>query len=84
MAGPQSYIFRLIAKFARARLETRRSVAEMRAFAGMGSNYPVRPRGVRLESIQIDNVRAEWLIPAKAVMSNVILFLHGKDGPFWP
>lgn len=53
------------------------NITRLRRMTDLGSKVFFMPRGVELESIHIDHVPAEWVIPKRADHNKVMLYLHG-------
>jgi epsilon-lactone hydrolase len=73
----QSNFFRLLSKALAVYLASKPGVEEWRKISNP-STKPTVPRAVQLQQIKIENVPAEWLIPAQAEdAEKTILYFHG-------
>ena len=53
------------------------SVEKFRSDVTRASNPMKLPEGIRVEAEQIDNIKAEWIIPENPVEGKVLLYIHG-------
>lgn len=56
---------------------TEMNISRLRQMTDFGSMVFFMPSGVERESIHIDNIPAEWIIPRRADHNKVMLYLHG-------
>lgn len=53
------------------------NIRQVRRMTDLGALMFFMPRGVERESIHIDHIPAEWIIPKEADHNKVMLYLHG-------
>ena len=77
MPSLQSYIFRMIAKGIRFRMNSITSIPKLRAFSEKISRPLPLPGGVTLDQCNLDGIPLEWIIQSGPVSKSAILYLHG-------
>ena len=62
----------------RTNIDPETSIPQLRQEVEKGADFFGKlPEGFTLEPVKIDNLAAEWMLPAKATKDKVILYFHG-------
>lgn len=77
MASWQSRVMRLYLNYLKATTNWNAPVEKLRQAADDGARLGSLPKSIQSQSITIEHMSAEWLIPPRSNVQSTILYLHG-------
>lgn len=77
MPSWQSYIVRLYLNHAKATLDNNTPIEKLRQAVEDGARFSSFPKSVQSQTMMIDHIPAEWILPPQADTHSAVLYLHG-------
>lgn len=77
MASLQSKLIRLYLNHLKRTTDWDAPIEKLRQDVEDGARFTFFPRGVTIETVQIEDIPAEWLIPDETSKQRAMLYLHG-------
>ncbi|HNE04288.1 MAG TPA: alpha/beta hydrolase [Anaerolineales bacterium] len=77
MLSWQSYIVRLYLNYSKATLDDNTPIEKLRQAVEDGARFSRFPKSVQSQTVTIEHITAEWIIPSQADTRSVMLYLHG-------